>query len=389
MMRLKRHLVVILGIIVIIVVLGLIKGTYKDTNNENDVQLRRLVRSLHSLVKRRQTSEYARVDVYRRTVSSKVPWLQKHADKFLPNVYLRKSTNISESSLVFLQQEFSKEDGLVHTCLSNIAYTKDLPMSPLMHVQNRLLWDAGTKDSMKFKEGMKIHRGPYSFGACDNLNTRCAHFILMHDPLTLAISGYDFCNVNPHHERCYLFLSQSISLKEWILLQKGALFYHLLFTPEMCSHEKSKHFKYLHKQNSTSYAQDQRNPCWYRQKLMLGEALSDTDVSDITSYMVKHLSDWFAVVGLASDVESSLLMFEKAFDLPFTKCHRKRNSDVNNTTYQKSNGNRSNKENTDGDNRIHLRDDKDVQEAMLPDLIIYKEAKRLFHIQQQILLNKV
>ncbi|XP_033727154.1 uncharacterized protein LOC117316601 [Pecten maximus] len=404
----KRHLVAVLGIIVTVVLLGPLRwiiGTPRDDiYKEKDIQLRRLVRSLHSLEKDRQLTEDSKTEANHRTVSSKVPWLQKHPDKFLPNVYLRKSSKptIRDSAIVFLQQEFATADSLLHTCLSNISYANNLSMSPVMHVQNRLLWDAGTKDSMMFKERIKVHRGPYSFGACDNINIKCAHFIMVHEPFELAMSSYEFCKANPSHEKCSVFQSKSVSLREWVLLQKGALFHQLLFSSEMCSQDKSQHLTNLHKSqlNSTLHDHDQKNPCWYRQKLLLGQALSDTDISHITDYIVSHLSDWFAVIGLGSDVNNSLLMFEKALELPFTKCRKGSNDNTadsdNNNTYNNDNQKTSEEDDEPSDDNedmddetLDLRDDYRVQEAMIPDLRIYKEAKRLFNIQQQILLNKV
>ncbi|XP_060066868.1 uncharacterized protein LOC132547130 [Ylistrum balloti] len=403
----KRHLVAAVGILVTVVLLGqllwMVAIPGNDIYKEDDVELRRLVRSLSSLEKERQISEDSKHEVDRRTVYSKVPWLQRHSDKFLPNVYLRKSPKpvIQDSAIVFLQQEFATSDSLLHTCLSNISYDNDLSMSPVMHVQNRLLWESGTKDSVSFKERIKVHRGPYSFGACDKINIKCAHFIMMHDPFEIATSGYEFCKANPFHEKCTVFQSKSVSLREWILLQKGALLYQLLFSPEMCSYDKSKQLKYLHisQMNSTLRDQDQKNPCWYRQKLLLGQALSDTDIGHITDYIVSHLSEWFAVIGLGTDVDNSLLMFEKAFELPFTKCNQRNNNNGDDSSYNQS-YNKDNQVVSEADDTpdedddmeddmIDLRDDYRVQEALLPDLKIYREAKRLFHIQQQILLNRL
>ncbi|OWF39538.1 uncharacterized protein LOC110464920 [Mizuhopecten yessoensis] len=399
----KRHLLAVVGIPVTVLLLGpllwMVSAPRDDIYKEKDIHLRRLVRSLHSLEKDRQLIEDSKSDADKKTVSSKVPWLQKDFNKFLPNIYLRKSTKptIRDSAIVFLQQEFASADKLLHTCLSNISYDKDLPMSPVMHVQNRLLWNAGTKDSLAFKERIKVHRGPYSFGACDKINVKCAHFIMVHDPFELAMSSYEFCKADPYHEKCTAFQSKSVSLREWILLQKGALFYQLLFSPEMCSQDKSRQLKYLQKSqlNSTIHDQDQRNPCWYRQKLLLGQALSDTDIGHITDFIVNHLSDWFAVIGLGADVDSSLEMFEKAFELPFTKCLKSDSGNDlnNNNSYNRASHTESEEDEPsddyDDDDTLDLRDDFRIQEAMLPDLKIYKEARRLFHIQQQILLNKV
>lgn len=309
--------------------------------------------------------------------------------------------------MVYLNQQLSITSDRLHGCLSNIAYDNNLPMSPVMHVQNRLLWEAGTKDSNLFKDRIKIHRGPYAFGVCEKLSIKCAHFLMVHEPFDLALSSYDYCKSNPFNEMCRVFRSKSVSLREWILQQRGALFHQILFSPELCSQEKLRKFKYmLASQSSIVTNPDHENPCWYRQKLLLGKALSDQDVGHITDYIVSHLSDWFAVIGITDDVEHSLLMFEKALQLPFTKCqsvhqkhHEISSSHVNNNRvnpskvkdddYEKG----SNEYNADRFNKKEelegLRDDYRIQEAMLPDMKIYKEAKRLFHIQKQMFLNKV
>lgn len=375
----------------------------KDEPIPDDPELRRMVRSLSSIqenIDNNLKEEHKVTDII---LDKQLPWLRKY--KTVPNYYLnylsRRSKNLRkfnlDSSLVFVHIPRTAGSYLI-TCLNNMSFTFDLPMSPLMDIQNRMLWDAGHPDTNSFKDHIKIHRGRYSFGMCENLQQKCAYFMLVRDPFARAVSSYKNCrNVPNFDEQCLALNANSVSLKEWILEQGSVLFNQIVFSPHFCSENKYVDFN-LTNLDKKFISNVDKIPCWYKQQLILNKKLTPSDKKHITNYIIDNLEKWFSAIGLFEELRVSLKLFENVLNLPFTKCDdasqiKSKIEDNIITNSARSNRDQSDNDVTKTNENIEdeddLLDDEYVTEALSSDYRIYKEAKRIFHIQKQVLFNTV
>lgn len=317
-------------------------------------------------------------------------WMHKN---LMPNYFMSgriSSENwFSDSSLVFIHHPRSGGQNIIH-CLNNISYSNDLAMSPLMTSENRLLWESRKSVSNTFRNKFKIHRGMYTVGMCQNLNQKCSYMILLRDPLQRSISSHKHCCKSPRDEICGLRDARETPLRDWIISEGNVLLKHFLLSPKFCEVDIIE--KYNISIDITKHIS-----CWTKSNLILDNLIKNYK-TQVTNFIVENLHKFISVIGLTKEFDLSLKMFEASFKLPFSKCNfvnqerTRREKELNsnralsgNRVHQTVDENLSSEEDDD----YSFEDDLEIQEALFSDYEIFKEAKRIFHIQKQFLLNSV
>lgn len=327
------------------------------------------------------------------TVERVFPWLPKN--NTLPNYFLyhhteststkpmRPSTKYRHSNIVFMVNPHQSGMSLMN-CLQRIATNYSLSMSPVMSSRNRIAWEMIEGEERHLQDRIKVHRGGYTFGMCENLNSSCSYFLFLEDPLERALSTYHYCKEALGDELCSAVNANKVSVHEWIVQQGSLLFRQLLFHQSFCDLEV----------NGTalegSYLINRHNlPCWYRQKLHF-DTLSPADLMEAVNYVVENLDKWFAVLGHAEELSSTVKMFEHVYQLPFSKCHISPELSPENLV----NDNRAyrgdiEKRSIHTEDTFLLQHNTFVKKALQADYRIYNKAKKLFKIQRQVLFNTI
>ncbi|XP_041361106.1 uncharacterized protein LOC121377253 [Gigantopelta aegis] len=359
--------------------------------------LERLVRSLHLAQRKTDNITSQQETEDDRIVKLKFPWLPKK--NTLPNFFHRTKHDRSDGfqdneyvtgSLVFGDNPRAADVPLME-CVRRISVTNYLSTSPIMSSGNRLAWESADDKMKKFRNKIKIHRGSYSFGVCESLNVSCSYVMMFRNPLEQALSNYQYCKYELTDELCQGVNANKVTLRQWILFHGSELFKQLIFSPHFCTDSVNVSVTVP---DEVWFGNKHDSPCWLKQKVLM-EKFSKIDIIHATSYIVRHLEQWFGVVGLYDQMADSLKMFQTVYKLPFTKCYetKKTRPDVADEDVTSENSATSvvqRKSEFFDENDLHyLRDDIYVKEALSADNMIYKEAARLFNIQKQLYTNKL
>ena len=349
----------------------------------------KLVKAYDTDIQSFQSGTYTSID---EIVTKITPWIRHknmHGNYFMNGRVEKIDNPLLDSSLVFIHHPRTGGSKLIE-CLNNISLSYNLPMSPLMTSKNRELWDTGNPDTNSFRDKIKIHRGKFSFGMCENFNKKCSYVILLRDPLERIASSHKYCQTFANDETCGHLDARETSLRDWILSQRSVLFKQLLFSPHFCNDDQLKKYNLsAHYTNSMS--------CWTKNNLIL-EHLTEDYKDNITKYIVDNLHKMISLIGLSEELELSLRMLEKSFKFPFTTCNMKSphqihlNNEINSNRALKNHVHdetASMNEIEDDSDVTNLVDDVYIQKALSSDYAIYKEAKRIFHIQKQNMMNTV
>lgn len=373
----------------------LLVGIYnqKEMDRKEATKLNEIMMSLNNIQGRHEKYKFLQEQITHSTIQRMFPWLPKN--NTLPNYFLyyhtgmpamgpmRSPARYRHSNIVFMVNPHESGMSLMN-CLQTIASNYSLPMSPVMSSRNRIAWEMIEGQERLLQDRIKVHRGSYTFGMCENLNSTCSYFLLLQDPLERALSTYHYCKEAIGDELCSVINANKVSIHEWIVQQGSLLFRQLLFHQSFCDL----------KVNGTAlegnYLINRQNlPCWYKQKLHF-DTLSPPDLMEAVNYVVENLDKWFAVLGHAEELSASVKMFEHVYQLPFSKCNifpklAQENLINDNRAYR-------------GDHEEHsihkedvflLQQNSFVKKALQADYRIYNKAKKLFKIQRQVLFNQL
>ena len=318
------------------------------------------------------------------------------------NGLVMQSNDSQQSSLVFVHQSRSAGSHVI-SCMNDISYERKISMSPVMDFRSRLLWESSNDENRKHKDVFQFHRGRHSFGMCEKLKSRCSYFTIFRDPFDSILSLFEYCKKNADPEVCVTGSASNVTLREWIMDNSGMLLYKFATSHDQCSNPGLNH----NARDNTD-----KDPCWIRQKNYLDNTLSNSERSHIANYVTNNLQNWFAAIGLFSEINTSMEIFQQVFNQPFSRCKSRDLS--SNDEYVVTNSAHSLKDDDDGnddrgsndnddfqdenyyeedadviDEVETLRNDLDIREILKHDYIIYNEARRLFHMQKQVLYNKL
>ncbi|XP_074656599.1 uncharacterized protein LOC141909849 [Tubulanus polymorphus] len=349
-------------------------------------------KNLDKIVRRLETAQKTKNDKNEATSRERLKFIKTRfshivAKNTLPNVFLHQSggriTTIGDKPVVFLHHPRAAGHA-IYSCLEDMARADGtLPMSRVFDAVGRADWDAATGQAhAAFRSRLRLHRGPYAFGICDDDKVRatCSYFAMLRDPFDRAVSSYRYCQGALGDEMCAAVNANRVTLREWIVQQGSVLLRQLVFSSDICRQGASLNVSSEHVINKD------RLPCWYRQKLSL-DRLSVVDLRKTVDHVVENLERWFAVVGIYERFDESVRMFEHAFNLPFTDCNWQRPRPVT-----QSMGNRANRNDDSSsrpeDDRDYLLNDFDVKSSLEADFAIYKKAQQIFKRQRQLLMNR-
>ena len=163
-----------------------------------------------------------------------------------------------------------------------------------MHTDYVLLWIHVLSESTR--NNYQYIEGPNVMGICDTVpNTQpCSYYLLLRDPIDRAVSTYFYCKVERDDQLCATDQTDAskVDIKTWVIHQRSFLFAQLTFDIRYCN---------------MSRRQQQRLPCWYRQRTLMEE----TNLDQRLEFVLRDLVDRFAVIGMLDRFEESLVMFEE------------------------------------------------------------------------------
>lgn len=164
-----------------------------------------------------------------------------------------------------------------------------------VHTDNRLLWMHILSERKRLS--YRYIEGPNVMGMCEDIDANkqpCSYYMMLRDPIDRAISTYFYCKLEPEDQLCasHQVDARKVDIKQWVLHQRSFLFAQLTFDIRYCN---------------MSRLEQQRLPCWYRQRMMMEE----TDVSALLEFVLDDLADRFAVIGMLDQFGQSLAMFEE------------------------------------------------------------------------------
>ena len=341
------------------------------------------------------TSQHETDDIV--AVKLKFPWLPKH--NTLPNFFHRtkydrldghQDSEYVTGSLVVGDNPRAAEGSFME-CVRRIGVANYLSMSPVMSSGNRMTWESADDKKKRFRNRIKIHRGAYSFGLCENLNISCSYVIMFRNPLDQAVSSYQYCKEELEDERCQGVNANKVTLRQWILFHGSELFNQLIFSPHFCRDPVNVSVSVP---DEVWFGHKHDPPCWLKQMVLMRK-FSKIDILHAVGYIIKHLEQWFGVVGLYEQMEDSMKMFQTVYKLHFTKCYDANKSRPVMADEDKVSENSARSvvqrqsDYFDENDPYYLRDDVHVKEALSADFQIYKEAERLFNIQKQLYSNRL
>ncbi|XP_070558882.1 uncharacterized protein [Ptychodera flava] len=233
----------------------------------------------------------------------------------------------------------------------------------------------------------RCYVGESSFGICDDLDDGdCAYFTMLRDPYERVISSHEYCKT-ADDPLCRAGNATELSLEEWALQQGSYFFRQLLLRPtEICVEAELFNnllTQYLNKtdQSDEIVADLKSFPCWYRHKLLLEGVLSDSDKNALLRYVLENLDNWFSVIGMTDEFDTSLELFQFAFGLPFHDlCSA---VFARETTYtEQSAGAEGGKAEVVRKLKSRLASNDHVRRALLYDIKIFERAKEIFEMQK-------
>ena len=360
-----------------------------------DKNVLRTVQSLQKLQLRQEIYARQERDNTIKLIQRTYPWLVQN--NTAPNRFLHATSATSHrpepvaqnqnSVVVFLHDHRSAGTEIKH-CMDQISKKKALASSRDMTSQERLRWDSGESFEGKIKDKLKFHKGKFAFGMCDTVGVPCSYFTMLRDPMTRAVSSYNYCKQALGDELCGVVNANKVTLRDWILHHGSLMFRQMLYRSDTCENDYNVT---LYNLTDTENLMDPSQlPCWYKHKISMA-TIDDVELRQLSDYVVENLDKWFSVIGILEEFHDSVKMFEHVYKLPFTKCANLRQFSESYSHDNESNNNsnrRKRQSEYDDNDPEYLTYDPEVRNALDADYRIYRKARSIFNIQKQILLNK-
>ncbi len=357
-----------------------------------------MVQNLNSVHKSRHQNEQRDFVRRQRVIRRQFPWAT-HKNNTVPNHFIHGSASAPAAPssaqtgpapdlphIVLLHQHRAAGSAIKH-CLDELAQKQYFPAtSPLFRSDTRYLWDKKKNKQSLTQKKLQVHAGQFAFGLCNDLSGSCSYGTLLRDPMESRISSYYHCKTHLSDEMCTVGNANEMSLRQWILHHGNLLFRQLLFQSHWCQVTEKFNSSALEVRTSVEL---ERQPCWYKHKLSF-EELSPEDVHHLLEYVLDNLGTWFSVIGLFEELRTSIQMFEKVYQFPFTQCSAFQNIDSFHDEFSnRAHNKRHETADPEESDPEYLKYDFEVQEAMHADVKIYKKAKTLFRMQKQTMLNQM
>ncbi|XP_071508043.1 uncharacterized protein [Diadema antillarum] len=245
------------------------------------------------------------------------------------------------------------------------------------------------------KNRYKILMGGYAFGICDFMtNSTCSYFTILRDPYERVISSYTYCRRAGMDQTCRALGPWDASLKEWAIHQGSYFFRQLLLKPWFCTANSRGNARYgdLSGVPHSPGASFNSAPCWFKEKVILKQSLSESDMDLLLRYSVGHLEDWFSMIGITDEYDLSLAMLERVYDLPFRKTcsgDKSNTSDYKNLSENKRNTSDTTLPDMVSQLKAELQADPEVRAALHADIALYDKALDIFAREKRIFLDNL
>ena len=160
---------------------------------------------------------------------------------------------------------------------------------------DRVLWKNLTEKS---RLAHHFVGGSSVMGLCDDFQIYetlpCSYFTVLRDPIDRAVATYFYCKVRSWDMLCATnqLKATEANISQWALHQRNFLFTQLTFDVRYCQ--------------GASKDTQRSAPCWYRQRAIMEQA----DLETRFQFIVKDLTDRFAVIGILDHLKESLSMLE-------------------------------------------------------------------------------
>ncbi|XP_070563069.1 uncharacterized protein [Ptychodera flava] len=316
----------------------------------------------------------------------KYRWLVKR--NFLPNFYTRSTDQpnfsrwppdqiYANSTIVFVHNQKSG-GSTAKNCLKDI-------MKFYGHEQPLLAANPNAEEffAQMLKDGpgqdlARSYMGDSTFGICDFTDKPCSYFTVLRDPYERVISSHNMCKLTEDQAQCIVRNATELSLKEWALHQGSFFFRQLLANPLFFTKEYTK---LIDKLRGPEDPPTEKIPPWWRIELILNKMMDEKQKMVALQYILDNLESWFAVIGLTDEYDTNLILFERAFGLPFySRCA----GDMSNKRQYKLAGQNPQTSRQDVVAQLHreLNRDPDVNRALYYDVKIYRKARDIFQRQK-------
>lgn len=292
------------------------------------------------------------------------------------------------SNIVFLHH--NKAGGsTIRSCIEEIAPDSHLKLGSLLvsykHVNTVYELIRKGEANHNFRMG---YMGGYSFGICDALVTKrpCSYFTMLRDPYERIISCYFFCQRSTKDQLCTALNAANVTLKEWALHQGSYFFNQVMIHPKVCQGIYDQQYYNLDGIQHDFWHGEA--PCWFKQKVILSNYLTEDQEELILKYVVDHMQEWFAAVGIIEEFDLSLDMFQHVYGLPFKDRCVGKHSQVGKYKKRKKNittvEEQIEKDKMVQQLKAELQADPEVRRALHPDLAIYEKVKEIFTRQKEV-----
>ncbi|XP_077866771.1 uncharacterized protein LOC144355255 [Saccoglossus kowalevskii] len=296
-----------------------------------------------------------------------------HGRRILPNFYTSRDyqndrrwppdDHYRNGSIVYLHHH-KAAGSTVRTCISNMK--PSISLKTVSHESySQIFQSLKSNDSFVFD----MYVGGYTYGICDYISNRrpCSYFTVLRHPFDRVISAYEYCKRYTQDHICWGKSAKTMSLKDWVNFHSSFFFYQLLFQSEFCENKGY----YVARQLSNS---GRLLPCWYVQRLIIDSKTSNDVKTFLLDYILDHLEQMFAVIGLVEQFETSLRLLEDVYDLPFVWCHSMKLKDSS----------LEDKRSTVWTMKRQLETDLEITNILYYDLEIYKRSQKIFEKQKRV-----
>ena len=327
------------------------------------------------------------------TISSNLPWSIRRIHH-LPNFYTQANDTKPYRDSVIVYLHHNKAAGTTtKKCLSSIASSKKRKMGTLLSSQGRMVIERSKASPPQRFRSAQIFMGGYAFGICNQVTQKyCSYFTILRDPYERLISSYSYCKRARTDQICSALGANDVSITEWAQHQGSFLFQQLVFDPLFCT----THF--LHNKNLSSLEGIPHSiiganrihsaPCWFRQKVVMHHVLNDSQSEALLNYCLENLENWFSMIGLVEEYDTSLTLLEDVYKLPFKKCATRKAK--NKSNYLNLNVPNETETNVIPANetlkqlKLQLQRDPVVTKALAADIQLYERGKEIFEKQKMI-----
>ncbi|XP_077981975.1 uncharacterized protein LOC144436982 [Glandiceps talaboti] len=313
-------------------------------------------------------------------------WLLKK--NFLPNFYMRERNQVNtlewppdnvyrNGTIVFVHNQKSG-GSTIKKCLSTIMKMTNNPSPTLAANPNALNFYTLMLTTGVNKDLARCYVGDSTFGICEFGSKPCSYFTVLRDPYERVISSHNMCRLLDAPQ-CIMRNATKLSIKQWAIHQGSFFFRQLLANPAFFT---DKFVKLVDELRTSEDPVTQNIPPWWRNELILHHLMTKEQKDIVLDFVLDRLQSWFAVIGLTSDYDTSLALFERVYHLPF---HSQCAGEVKNKrkyTMVGTQAPNTTKEEITAKLYKDLSSDSEVNQALRYDIEIYRKAKDIFRLQK-------